>query len=250
MQRFQLATGDAIERLFQVFSAAEQAGSIVDLEGFQPGVSLGKITSFQAARRLAALSVSSASNSPSVPVYAGTPLAQLVADWLAQTDPTPTPAPNPPLTYPNTDFNVWSQTVAPADATGYLFLDLDTLTQGYLIPPFTASPSAPTIAGLTTLTFVGTAIGIGVGMPVSGKNIAPDTTVTKVDTVTTVTLSKALKAGGVTTATQITFNSGNSPITATPNANIGSGTTLTFSGASSTEGSPLGMTVERHEYRH
>src|SRR5271165_7174930 len=185
-QRFQLATGDAIERLFQVFSMAEQAKSIADLEGFQtPGVTLGEITSFQAARRLAALSVSSASNSPSVPVYAGTPLAQLVGDWLAQTDPTPTPAPNPPHTYQNNDFDVWSQKLASADPTGYLLLDLDTLTQGYLIPPFTASPSQSTNTGLNTLTFVGTAIGFGVGMPVSGKNIAPDTTVTKVDTVTT-----------------------------------------------------------------
>jgi hypothetical protein len=244
-QRFQLATGDAIERLFQVFSAAEQAQSIAEPEGFKTqGVTLGAITSFQAARRLSALGVSSASNSPSVPVYAGTPLAQLVTDWLAQTDPTPTPAPNPPLTYQNNDFNVWSQTLAPADPTGYLFLDLDTLTQGYLIPPFTASPSQPTNAGLTTLTFVGTAIGIGVGMPVSGTNIAPDTTVTKVETVTTVTISKGLTGAGVTTATQITFNSGNSPIIATPNANFASGTTLTFSGASSTEGIAVRMTVD------
>jgi hypothetical protein len=244
LQRFQLATGDSIERLFQVFSTAEHAGSIADSEGFQTtGVVLPNITSFQAARRLAALGISAASNSPSVPVYAGTPLAKLVNDWLLQTDPTPTPAPNPPLTYDNTDFNVWSQTLAPADPTGYLFLDLDTLTQGYLIPPFTASPSQPTNAGLKTLIFVGTALGIGAGMPVSGKNIAPDTSVTNVDTVTTVTLSKPLMAGGVTTATEITFNSGNSPITATPNTNMAAGTTLTFSGASSTEGISLGMTV-------
>jgi hypothetical protein len=243
-QRFQLATGDSIERLFQVFSAAIQAGSIADSEDFKTqGGTLGNITSFQAARRLVALGVSAASNSPSVQLYAGTPLATLVHDWLVQTDPTPSPAPNPPLTYQNADFNIWSQTLAPADPTGYLFLDLDTLTQGYLIPPFTASPSQPTNAGLKTLSFVGTAIGIGVGMPVSGKNIAPDTTVTKVDTVTTVTLSKALTGGGVTTATQITFNSGNSPITATPNANIPAGTTLTFSGASPTEGITAGMTV-------
>ena len=115
----------------------------------------------------------------------------LIADWLAQTDPTPTPPPNPPPTYQDTDFDIWSQTLASADPTGYLFLDLDTLTQGYLIPPFVASPCQTANAGQTTLTFVGTAIGIGVGMPVSGKNIAPDTTVTNVDTITTVKLSKA-----------------------------------------------------------
>ena len=34
-QRFQLATGDAIERLLQVFSTAEQANSIADLEDFR-----------------------------------------------------------------------------------------------------------------------------------------------------------------------------------------------------------------------
>lgn len=240
-QRFQLATGDAIERLFQVFSTAEDTGSILDPESFQTsGITPPSISSFQAARRLSALGVSSASNSPSAPAYAGTPLAQLVADWLAQTAPTPT---NPPLTYQNTDFNIWSQTLAPAQPTGYLFLDLDTLTQGYLIPPFTASPSQPTNTGLNTLTFAGRAIGIGVGMPVSGTNIASDTTVTKVETVTKVTLSKALTGAGVTTATQITFNAGNSPITATPNANIASGTTLTFSGASSAEGIAAEMTV-------
>ena len=145
-------------------------------------------------------------------MYAGTPLAQLVADWLAQTDPRH-PAPNPPLTYQDTDFNIWSQTLAPTDPTGYLFLDLDTLTQGYLIPPFIASPSQTTNAGQTTLTFIGTAIGIGVGMPVSGKNIAPDTTVTKVDTVTTVTLSQALTGERRHDSNPDTFNSGNSPIT-------------------------------------
>src|ERR1039457_3415750 len=246
LQRFQLATGDSIDRVFQVFSAAVQSNSIADTESFSTnGVTLGAISSFQAARRLAALGVSAASTSASAPVLAGTPLAKLVAAWLAQTDPTPVPAPNPPLTYDNTDFNIWSQILAPppADPAGYLFLDLDTLTQGYLIPPFTASPSQATTAGLKTLTIVGTAIGIGVGMPVSGKNIAPDTSVAKVETVTTVTLSKALTGSGVTTATPITFNSGNSPITATPNVDIAAGSTLTFSGASSTEGIAGGMTV-------
>jgi len=244
-QRFQLATGDAIERLLQLFSAAKQANSIADPEGFKtPGVTLGAITPFQAARRLVALGVSSVSNTPSAPVYAGTPLAQLVTDWLAQTDPTPTPAPNPPLTYQDTDFDIWSQTLATTDPTGYLFLDLDTLTQGYLIPPFIASPFQTTNTGQTTLTFVGKAIGIGVGMPVSGKNIAPDTTVTKVDTITTVKLSKPLALSGVTTATLITFNAGNSPIIATPNTNIASGPLLTFSGASSVEGITVNMTVD------
>jgi hypothetical protein len=92
-QRFQLATGDTIDRLLQVFGAAEQANSIADPEAFQTSPApTGNVYAFQAARRLAALGVSSASNSPSVPVYAGTPLAQLVSLWLTQKDPTPTPA--------------------------------------------------------------------------------------------------------------------------------------------------------------
>src|SRR5262249_17852800 len=126
----------------------------------------------------------------------------------------------------------------------YLFLELDTLTQGYLIPPFIASPVQTTNAGQTTLTFAGTAIGIGVGMPVSGKNIAPDTSVTKVDTITTVQLSKPLAGSGITTATLITFNAGNSPIIAMPNTNIASGQLLTFAGASSVEGITVNMTVD------
>jgi len=237
-QRFQLATGDSIERIFQVFTAAISSLTITNSEAFATSTA-NSITSFQAARRLVALGVSSASNSPSVPLYQGTPLAKLVTDWLAQTDPTPTPPPNPPLTYENTDFNIWSQTLASTDSSGYLQLDLETLTQGYLIPPFTASvsPSQPTAAGQKTLTFVGTAIKIGPGMPVSGTNIAPDTTVVSVNTVTTVTLSTA-PTGPVTS---LTFNAGNAPITATPSSV--SGATLTFSGAASAEGITTGMTV-------
>ncbi len=239
-QRFQLATGDAIDRLFQVFKTAEQNGEILDLEPFKtPGVAFPAITSFQAARRLAALGVSAASNCPSVPVFAATPLGKLITDWLNQTDPTPTPPPNPPLSYENTDFNIWSQTLASQDPTGYLQLDLDTLTEGYLIPPFTATPSQSSPSGSVTLIFSGTGIGIGPGMPVFGKNIAAGTTVTKVETTTTVTLGQA-PTGAVTTP--VTFNAGSpSSIIATPSST--SGSTLTFSGASSVEGITKGMTV-------
>jgi hypothetical protein len=251
LQRFQLATGDAIERLLQVFSAAEQANSIADQEGFHsPNAALAPVTSFQAARRLVALGVSSASNSPAVPVYEGTPLAYLVADWLAQTDPTLTLAtpPNPPPTYQDIDFDLWSQSqyMAQTDpthfASGYLFLDLDTLTQGYLIPPFTASPSQPTGTGANTLTFNGTAIGIGVGMPVGGSNIAPGTTVTKVDTsatTTTVTLSAAV-TGNVETTAVLTFNCTTNPISLTTSADCPSGNVLPFA---STAGIQADMSV-------
>ncbi|HKN59914.1 MAG TPA: neuraminidase-like domain-containing protein [Candidatus Acidoferrales bacterium] len=248
-QRFQLATGDAIERLFQVFSAAEQAGSIsnLDSEGFTTlGVSVSgsSITSFQASRRLVALGVSAASNSPSVQVYAGTPLAQLIADWLAQTDPTPSPVPNPPPTYQDNDFIIWSHNLSTSDPTGYLFLDLDTLTQGYIIARLTDSPSTAALGGSTTLQFQGVGLGIAPKMPVTGTNIASDTVVTKIETATAVTLSAPVTGSGVAKTTVITFSSAGSPLTASPNANAPTGTTtLTFDGTPVTEGIVAGMKV-------
>ncbi len=240
-QRFQQATGDAIERLLQQFSTAENTNVINDSEAFvTPSLSPPAITSFQAARRLVALAVSAASTTPSAGVIAGTPLAKLIADWLATTDPTPTPPPNPPLTYENTDFNIWTQQLASSDPQGYLYLDLDALTQGYVIPPFTAIPTgAPTPA---TLTFSaqnsdGTAVGIGVGMTVSGNDIAPGTVVTAVSTsgsTVTITLSPAA-LGGVTT---VSFNG----ITAITTADCPSGTTLNFA-SGSTVGIVSGMSV-------
>jgi hypothetical protein len=243
VQRFQIATGDAIERLLQQFATAENASVILPSEPFvntSPGLS--PVTPFEAARRLAALGVSAASTSPSITVFAGTPLASLVSDWLIASDPAALSPVNPPLTYLNTDFNIWTQVLEASDPQGYLFLDLDALTQGFIIPPFSASPSVATAAG-TTLTFEGGSTGIGAGMPIGGTNIAPGTVVTQAIAITTVTLSAALLAGGVTTTTPVTFNSALSPITVSPNANIASGTTLTFAGTAASETISVGMTV-------
>ncbi len=246
-QRFQLATGDAIERLLQVFSAAVQAGSIVDNEAFTTqNIPLFKstITSFQAARRLVALGVSSSSNSPSVQVYAGTKLAQLVADWLTQTDPTSSPAPNPAPTYQDNDFYIWSKILSASDSTGYLFLDLDALTQGYIIGSFTDSPSTPAPSGSTKLQFEGVGLGIAPPMPVSGTNIAAGTLVTKIETITTVMLSAPVAAGGVSTTAVITFNSAGAPVAAKPNANAAAGATaLIFDGTPATESIVAGIKV-------
>jgi hypothetical protein len=238
IRRFQQAVGDDIERLLQQFSTAQIAKILKDgdSEDFvTPGINPPSISSFQATRRLVALKISNASTSPSVTLFANTPLAKLVSDWLATLDPTPTPAPNPPLTYQNTDFNIWTQQLAPSDQQGYLYLDLYALTKGYVIPPFTASPTSSTS---TSLTFParnpdGTAVGIGAGMPISGPSIAPGTTVTQALTVTTVKLSTALLPGGVKTTDVITFGVGPSAIPVSPNANIASGTSLTFAGAPS-----------------
>jgi Tc toxin complex TcA C-terminal TcB-binding domain len=226
VQRFQSATGDAIERILQTFATAESTNVITDSEAFTDA-SLGKVTSFQAARRLVALGVPSSSNSSPATVYSGTPLASLISDWLLA--PAPATVPNPPPTYQNIDFNIWTQLAKsnPTDAQGYLELDLDALTQGYVIPSFKATPD--TASGLI-LTFKQVGLGIGPGMPVSGSIITPGTTVATVatspatnPTTTTVTLSAPVTGP----AAKLTFNAGTKPVTATTNA-APSGTTLFF----------------------
>jgi len=244
-QRFQMATGEAIERLLQQFSTAENALVIKDSEAFtEKSLGLPDITSFQAARRLVALGVSAASNSPSVTVFAGWPLASLIGQWLSAEDPLPQ---NPPLTYQNTDFNIWAQQLATAEPDGYVDLDLNALTQGYIITPFAASTIAGTASG-SVLTF-GAGTGIGAGMPVSGPNVAPGTTVKYVTA--TVTLSANVLAD-VPAGSIITFAPVVAPTTAdcTPGSNV-----LTFApGAANgiTAGMPVsgpnlvaGTTVQR-----
>ena len=244
--RFQMATGDDIERLLQQFATAVDAQVITDQEAFA-GQGLGNlkpVSSFQAARRLAALAVPAASATPPVLVLAGSPLAALVGDWLAAADPASTQ--DPPPSYQSDDFTIWSQQLAVQDPQGYLDLDLDALTQGYVIPPFTASPSA--VSG-STLTF-GTGTGIGPGMPVSGPGIGPGTTVVQVSAnpattttpaTTTVVLSNSV-TGSSTAA--LTFNDGVPPVTATTTADCPVGTALlTFAGPGGTAGISAGMSA-------
>ncbi len=68
--RFQMATGEAMERILQQFATAVNAGVIEDQADFT-GATPGTVKSFQAARRLVALGVSAASSSPPVTVPAG-----------------------------------------------------------------------------------------------------------------------------------------------------------------------------------
>ncbi|MFZ1009277.1 MAG: neuraminidase-like domain-containing protein [Candidatus Sulfotelmatobacter sp.] len=248
IRRFQQAVGDDIERLLQQFSAAQIAKLLKDgdSENFvTPPFTSNSITSFQATRRLAALKISTASTSPTVTLFAGTPLAKLVQDWLKAPDPTPTPAPNPPLTYQNTDFNIWTQQLAPTDQQGYLYLDLYALTKGYVIPSFNAPAIGSTA---TTLTFAalnsdGTQIGIGVGMPVSGTNIAPGTTVTGVAPAgANVTVNLSTPTLGAVTG-KVTFNEFGPTFTATTTKDCPAGTVLTFAGPGATNGIQQGMTV-------
>jgi hypothetical protein len=208
-QRFQFATGDAIDRLLQQFTTAVNAGAIKDSEPFaDTSHSLPDVTSFQAARRLVALGISAASNSSFVTVQSGSPLASLIGDWLAAVAPAAT---NPPLTYQQIDFNIWTKTLDVSDPQGYLALDLDALTEGYIIPSFTATPA--TASGLT-LTFTGIGLGIGPGMPVSGSSVAAGTVVktVKIDTTTTPpTTTVTLSAAASSTAT-LTFNATGSSV--------------------------------------
>jgi len=243
VQRFQMATGDAIERLLQQFATAVDQLIIEDTEAFtDTSVVPAAICSFQAARRLVALGVSAASTSPSATVYAGTPLASLVKAWLNATDPLPQ---NPPLTYENNDFNIWTQQLASADPAGYLDLDLDALTQGYVIPPVTARPSADVSSG-PVLTFP-SGLGIGPGMPVSGTNIAPGTTVRSVSPATSETVTVTLSAavlGGIPATETLTFNDVAAPVSAQTTADCPSGTDLlTFGGSGGTTGVSEGMSA-------
>ena len=231
-QRFQMATGEAIERLLQQFSTAENALVIKDTEAFsEKGLHLPDITSFQAARRLVALGVSAASNSPSVTAFAGWPLASLIGKWLSSGEPLPQ---NPPLTYQNTDFNIWTQQLATTEPDGYVDVDLDALTQGYIITPFAASTTAATASG-SVLTF-GAGTGIGAGMPVSGTNLAPGTVVR--DVTATVTLSTGVTAD-VPTGSVITF----APVMAATTADCPPGGNVLTFGPNVTSGISAGMPV-------
>ena len=228
--RYQMATGEAIERLLQQFATAVDTGVIHESEPFTD-TSLGtsKFTGFQAARRLEALGVSAASTSAPATAFAGSPLASLISDWLGAGEP---PAENPPLTYPNTDFNIWTQTLAGTHLPGYLDLDLDALTQGYVIPPFAASPTIGTAAGSAALTFAA-GLGIGPGMPVTGPNIAAGTTVQAltISMQTQVTLNTSV-AGDIPAGTVITFTGPPGPsMTAATSTDCPSGAMLMFAGA-------------------
>ena len=242
-QRYQSHTGDAIERLLQQFATAVDSSVIDDSETFTDAtLGTATVTSYQAARRLVALGVPSASTTPSVNVESSThsKLATLVNAWLAVTDPDTDGTQNPPASYQNEDFTIWSQQLAANDAAGYLELDLAALTQGYVIPPFTASPS--TVAG-SALTFPA-GLGIGSGMPVTGPGISSDTTVDSVTTTTgsldtvTVTLSPTPNPP-LTTADALIFNAA-APVTATPFS--ASGTVLSFP-AVDASGISAGMTA-------
>jgi hypothetical protein len=224
-QRFQMACGEAIERLLQQFASAVDTGVINAVESFaDTSVIPAQITTFQAARRLVALGVSAASASPAVTVFAGSPLASLINTWLSVTEPL---AQNPPLSYQNSDFNIWTQQLAITNPDGYVELDLDALTHGYIIPPFAAAPSASAASGSADLTF-GLGTGIGVGMPVFGTNIAEGTIVQSIvqgATATTVTLSAPVQ-GSVSTTDLLVFNCAIAPLTSTTAADCAQGTAI------------------------
>jgi hypothetical protein len=211
LQRYEMATGDAIERLLQQLSTAVDSNVISAVQAFSTtGVGPG-ISAFQAARRLSALSVSAASAAARATVVAGSPLATLTTRWLAFDTPAAAAA-NPPPTYAQIDFTEWRQ-LATAEPAGYLALDLQALTEGYAIPTVTLRPTQDAAAGAVTLTFAADAdADLAQGTPLSGPGLTAGATVSAVmiDTsmtppIMTVTLSSALQAA-VTTTTDLTVN--------------------------------------------
>ena len=219
-QRFQMATGDAIERLLHQLSAAVDTNVIKPKESFTtlPAVpTTPAISTFQAARRLVALRVSADAGSAAATatVLAASPLAGLLQRWLLVDTPAAAGA-NPPPTYADLDFTMW-QNLEVNDPAGYLALDLAALTRGYQIPALTLQPSQAAQAGSTTVRFA-TGSGIGPGMTISGTGVAAGTTVSALTIDTTkspaevvATLSAAL-SGDVNVTTDLTVNAAGSTL--------------------------------------
>ena len=92
----------------------------------------------QAARRLAALGVPTASRIPQCPMAAA--LQPMVTDWLAYPPPPP-PAPPAWNTYqPGDDDTVFWPNEATTQPTAFLEVALCALTQGYVLAPGASRP--------------------------------------------------------------------------------------------------------------
>ncbi|HKM54287.1 MAG TPA: hypothetical protein VJY33_12830, partial [Isosphaeraceae bacterium] len=163
--RYQTSTGDTVERLLVAINAAVQANVISDTEKFQSSTTAPGINSIQAARRLTALGVTSAtSSSPKLTMPSSGPLVELVTAWLAVNA---SPIPGPGQSYqPTQDDQIWSilgNHLAPPDQQrGYLELVLAALTQGAntssgtlasqienMLVTMTANPTVATLKAVT-----------------------------------------------------------------------------------------------------
>jgi hypothetical protein len=142
-RRYQLATGEKIDRILAAFTAAINDGTITDAEAFSTVA--GSCNAAQAARRLSALSVQAQTvalaplgATPTVNVAYPVPLSQIVTDWLAF-PPAPATQPSSESYQPDDDVTqLWpGEATSHPDQNGFLNLVLCALTQGYVIPaPF------------------------------------------------------------------------------------------------------------------
>jgi receptor-binding and translocation channel-forming TcA subunit of Tc toxin/ABC toxin-like protein len=145
-QRYQLATGEKIDRILAAFTAAINVRTITDAESF--ATIAGSCNAAQAARRLSALSVSAQPDAlaplgatPTVAVPYPAPLGSIVTDWLAF-PPTPATQPSSEVYQPDDDITqFWpNEATLYPDQNGFLNLVLCALTKGYVIPAPFANP--------------------------------------------------------------------------------------------------------------
>lgn len=128
-RRYQIATGETIERILQEIQTAINDQAITDDAPYRTSTA-SAISKEQAANRLVALGARVASNGPAItvpnPLPSSGTFVQVVQAWLQAKQP-----PNPPPAGTATD---WGSIETKAGAQAYLNLVLLTLTQGYLIP--------------------------------------------------------------------------------------------------------------------
>lgn len=157
-QRYQLATGESMERILAAYSAAINAGTITDGEPYAT-ISGLSCNSAQAARRLGALATTapSATLAPlgstlTVPVPYPAPLRTILQAWLDY-PPTPLSGASCDSYHAGDDASLFwpGEAAAYPDQNGFLNLVLCALTQGYVIP----LPPNPLGFGICTALVIG-----------------------------------------------------------------------------------------------
>ena len=213
--------------------------------GLEPRVA-GRSHAFQAARRLAALGVSAASNSPSVTVFAEVAWPCWSVNGCRL--PIPGGIQNPPPTYQNNDFNIWTQQLAGINPQGYLDLDLDALTRGYVISSFAAAPTVGASSGPTLTLGSGRESARGcrsvgrASVPARPWSRSPPTRPRRPPRPRRPSCSATPSPAACTAA--LTFNDGVPPVTATTTADCPVSTALlTFAGPGGTTGISAGMSA-------
>jgi len=146
-QRYRMACADTVVRAVAELTAAFGSGLIGD--SYQVGNTGPAVNPAQAARRVAALGVPTASRIPQCPMTAA--LQPMVTDWLVY-PPLPPPAPPAWNTYqPKDDDTVFWPFEAIAQPAAFLEVVLCALTQGYVLAAGASRPPTPPPPPGTTL---------------------------------------------------------------------------------------------------